>query len=104
VAPTDSRHQRAFACLTGPFSDVRLVVGLGNSGQAYAGHRHNVGFWCVRRLARDWSIRFKSSRLGRRRACSLLSLLGARWGPAQRKGAMRAGEASAGERVECVDR
>ncbi|UCH87818.1 MAG: aminoacyl-tRNA hydrolase [Dehalococcoidia bacterium] len=45
--------------------NVRLVVGLGNPGQAYAAHRHNVGFWCVRRLARDWSIPFKSSRWAR---------------------------------------
>ena len=45
--------------------DVRLVVGLGNPGQAYAAHRHNVGFWCVRRLAGNWGIRFKSSRWAR---------------------------------------
>jgi PTH1 family peptidyl-tRNA hydrolase len=44
---------------------IRLVVGLGNPGQAYAAHRHNVGFWCVKRLARDWGIRFKSSRWAR---------------------------------------
>jgi len=51
--------------MTGPFSDVRLVVGLGNPGSAYAAHRHNVGFWCVRRLASNWGIRFKSSRWAR---------------------------------------
>jgi PTH1 family peptidyl-tRNA hydrolase len=45
--------------------DVRLVVGLGNPGQTYAAHRHNVGFWCVKRLARNWGIRFKSSRWAR---------------------------------------
>jgi PTH1 family peptidyl-tRNA hydrolase len=45
--------------------DVRLVVGLGNPGQAYAAHRHNVGFWCVKRLAANWGIRFKSSRWAR---------------------------------------
>jgi PTH1 family peptidyl-tRNA hydrolase len=45
--------------------DVRLVVGLGNPGQAYAAHRHNVGFWCVKRLARNWGILFKSSRWAR---------------------------------------
>ena len=45
--------------------NIRLVVGLGNPGQAYAAHRHNVGFWCVRRLARDWNVSFKSSRWAR---------------------------------------
>jgi PTH1 family peptidyl-tRNA hydrolase len=51
--------------MTSPLPNVRLVVGLGNPGQAYAAHRHNVGFWCVSRLARNWGIRFKSSRLAR---------------------------------------
>ncbi|MCJ7509482.1 MAG: aminoacyl-tRNA hydrolase [Dehalococcoidia bacterium] len=51
--------------MTGPFLDVRLVVGLGNPGSAYATHRHNVGFWCVKRLASNWGIRFKSSRWAR---------------------------------------
>jgi PTH1 family peptidyl-tRNA hydrolase len=48
--------------MTGPLFDVRLVVGLGNPGGEYAAQRHNVGFWCVKRLARNWGIRFTTSR------------------------------------------
>ncbi len=37
---------------------VRLVVGLGNPGRAYASHRHNAGFQCVdvlgRQLGAEW--------------------------------------------------
>jgi len=51
--------------MTDPLFDVRLVVGLGNPDRAYAAHRHNVGFWCVKRLARNWGISFKSSRLAK---------------------------------------
>ncbi|MFQ5878595.1 MAG: aminoacyl-tRNA hydrolase [Dehalococcoidia bacterium] len=47
----------------GPASDIRLVVGLGNPGAAYGHHRHNVGFWCVNRLARLWGATFKAGRL-----------------------------------------
>jgi peptidyl-tRNA hydrolase, PTH1 family len=35
---------------------IRLIVGLGNPGAAYSGHRHNVGFWVVNRLARRLEI------------------------------------------------
>jgi PTH1 family peptidyl-tRNA hydrolase len=38
---------------------VRLIVGIGNPGSQYAGNRHNVGFWCVNRLARRHGIGFK---------------------------------------------
>ncbi len=52
---------------------MRLLLGLGNPGKAYAQTRHNVGMWAIERAAARWSIRLSprgiaqrgSGRLGR---------------------------------------
>jgi PTH1 family peptidyl-tRNA hydrolase len=36
---------------------LRLIVGLGNPGAAYAQTRHNAGMWVLERAAARWSIR-----------------------------------------------
>jgi PTH1 family peptidyl-tRNA hydrolase len=45
--------------------DVWLVVGLGNPGPSYAGHRHNIGYLVVDELARRMGATFRAHKTGR---------------------------------------
>lgn len=51
--------------MTDSSTPVWLVVGLGNPGPSYAGHRHNIGYLVTDELARRMGASFRSHKTGR---------------------------------------
>lgn len=51
---------------------MKLIVGLGNPGEEYAASRHNVGFQCVRTLAKKHHLEFDKKRANARIAQGII--------------------------------
>ena len=51
--------------MTADQADVWLVVGLGNPGPTYAGHRHNIGYLVCDELASRMGSSFRAHKSGR---------------------------------------
>lgn len=43
---------------------MKLIVGLGNPGRRYAKHRHNIGFWVIDQIAKQYDISVKTRAFG----------------------------------------
>jgi len=41
---------------------IALLAGLGNPGDKYSATRHNVGFWLIKRLQREFQINFSTEK------------------------------------------
>jgi len=74
--------------MTDSTTPVWLVVGLGNPGPSYAGHRHNIGYLVVDELASRMGSSFRAHKSGR--ADVVEGRLGAPGGEAPRVVLMKA--------------